>query len=55
MTAGANPMGLKRGIEKAVDVVIEELKLSKPVKDKKEISQVGTIAANGDDVVGPHR
>jgi len=53
VTAGANPMGLKRGIEKAVDVVIEELrKLSKPVKDKKEISQVGTIAANGDDVVG---
>ena len=49
----ANPMALKRGIEKAVDVVIEELKqLSKPVKDKKEISQVGTIAANGDDVVG---
>ena len=53
VTAGANPMGLKRGIEKAVDVVIEELKkLSKPVKDKKEISQVGTIAANGDEVVG---
>jgi chaperonin GroEL len=53
VTAGANPMGLKRGIEKAVDAVIEELKrLSKPVKDKKEISQVGTIAANGDDVVG---
>ena len=46
-------MALKRGIEKAVDVVIEALKqLSKPVKDKKEISQVGTIAANGDDVVG---
>src|SRR6201988_336272 len=42
ITAGANPMGLKRGIEKAVEVVIEELKkLSKPVKDKKEISQVG--------------
>jgi chaperonin GroEL len=53
VAAGANPMGLKRGIEKAVEVVIEELKkLSKPVKDKKEISQVGTIAANGDDVVG---
>jgi chaperonin GroEL len=53
VTAGANPMGLKRGIEKAVEVVIEELKkLSKPVKDKKEISQVGTIAANGDVVVG---
>ena len=53
VTAGANPMGLKRGIEKAVEVVIEALqKLSKPVKDKKEISQVGTIAANGDAVVG---
>jgi chaperonin GroEL len=53
VTAGANPMGLKRGIEKAVEVVIEALKqLSKPVKDKKEIAQVGTIAANGDEVVG---
>jgi chaperonin GroEL len=53
VTAGANPMGLKRGIEKAVEVVIEELKkLSKPVKDKREISQVGTIAANGDKVIG---
>jgi chaperonin GroEL len=53
VTAGANPMGLKRGIEKAVEVVIEALQqLSKPVKDKKEISQVGTIAANGDEVVG---
>jgi chaperonin GroEL len=53
VTAGANPMGLKRGIEKAVEVVIEELKkLSKPVNDKKEISQVGTIAANGDKVIG---
>jgi chaperonin GroEL len=53
VTAGANPMGLKRGIEKAVEVAIEELKkLSKPIKDKKEISQVGTIAANGDVVVG---
>jgi len=53
VTAGANPMGLKRGIEKAVEVVIEELKkLSKPVKDRKEISQVGTIAANGDQVIG---
>jgi chaperonin GroEL len=53
VTAGANPMGLKRGIEKAVEVVIEELKkLSKPVKDRKEISQVGTIAANGDNVIG---
>jgi chaperonin GroEL len=53
VTAGANPMGLKRGIEKAVDVVIAALQqLSKPVKDKKEISQVGTIAANGDTVIG---
>jgi chaperonin GroEL len=53
VTAGANPMALKRGIEKAVDVVVEELKrLSKPVKDKREISQVGTIAANGDQVIG---
>jgi chaperonin GroEL len=53
VTAGANPMGLKRGVEKAVEVAIEELrKLSKPIKDKKEISQVGTIAANGDQVVG---
>jgi chaperonin GroEL len=53
VTAGANPMGLKRGIEKAVEVVIKELKkLSKSVKDKKEIAQVGTIAANGDEVIG---
>jgi chaperonin GroEL len=53
VTAGANPMGLKRGIEKAVEVVIAELKkLSQPVKEKKEISQVGTIAANGDKVIG---
>jgi chaperonin GroEL len=53
VTAGANPMGLKRGVEKAVEAVIEALQqLSKPVKDKKEISQVGTIAANGDQVVG---
>jgi chaperonin GroEL len=53
VTAGANPMGLKRGIEKAVEIAIEELKtLSTPIKDKKEISQVGTIAANGDQVVG---
>jgi chaperonin GroEL len=53
VTAGANPMGLKRGIEKAVEVVVEELqKLSKPVNDKQEISQVGTIAANGDRVIG---
>jgi chaperonin GroEL len=53
VTAGANPMGLKRGIEKAVEVVVQELKkLSQTVKDKKEISQVGTIAANDDQVIG---
>jgi chaperonin GroEL len=53
VTAGANPMGLKRGIEKAVDAVVEELKkLSKSTKDKKEIAQVATIAANNDKPVG---
>ncbi|MDD5668854.1 MAG: chaperonin GroEL [Candidatus Omnitrophica bacterium] len=53
VTAGANPMGLKRGIDKAVIKVIEELrKLSKPIKDKKEVAQVAYIAANGDKVIG---
>jgi len=53
VTAGANPMALKRGIEKAVDKVIEELKkLSTPVKDKKEIAQVAYIAANCDKMIG---
>lgn len=53
VTAGANPMALKRGIEKAVEEVIEQLKkLSKPIKDKKEISQVASIAANYDTVIG---
>jgi len=53
VTAGANPMGLKRGIEKAVAAVVEELKkLSKSTKDKKEISQVATIASNNDKTIG---
>ncbi|HKZ56809.1 MAG TPA: chaperonin GroEL, partial [Thermodesulfovibrionales bacterium] len=53
VAAGANPMDLKRGIEKAVEVVIEELKkLSKPVQEKKEIAQVGTISANNDPSIG---
>jgi len=53
VTAGANPMGLKRGIERAVEAVTEELKkLSKSTKDKKEISQVATIAANNDKTIG---
>jgi chaperonin GroEL len=53
VTAGANPMGLKRGIEKAVGVVVEDLKkMSKSTKDKKEIAQVATIASNNDKTIG---
>jgi chaperonin GroEL len=53
ITAGTNPMPVKRGIEKATAAVIEELKkLSKPVKDKTEIAQVATISANNDRVIG---
>jgi len=55
VTAGANPMALKRGIEKAVEKVIEDLKkLAKPInaKDKKEVSQVASIAANNDHEIG---
>ena len=53
VTAGANPMALKRGIERAVDTVVEELKhMSKATKDKKEIAQVATIAANNDKTIG---
>src|SRR5437660_12889233 len=53
ITAGANPMDIKSGVDKAVDVVVEELKkLSKPCKSKKEISQIGTISANNDPTIG---
>src|SRR2546428_743294 len=53
VTAGANPMGLKRGVEAAVGAVTEELKkLSKSTKDKKEIAQVATIASNNDKTIG---
>ncbi|MFL5420819.1 MAG: chaperonin GroEL, partial [Myxococcales bacterium] len=53
VAAGNNPMEIKRGIEKAVAAVIEELKkLSKPTKDHKEIAQVGIISANGDATIG---
>ena len=53
VTAGANPMALKRGIERAVEAVVEELKkISKPTKGKKEISQVATISANNDKAIG---
>ncbi len=50
VAAGHNPMEIKRGIDKAVEAVVDELKkLAKPTKDPKEIAQVGTICANGDD------
>jgi len=53
VAAGSNPMAVKRGIEKAVEVVVDELKkLSKPTKEKKEIAQVGTISANNDPAIG---
>src|SRR5213075_2653876 len=53
VTAGANPMELKRGIDKAVEVVVEQLRsISAPSAGKKEIAQVGTISANNDKEVG---
>jgi len=53
VTAGGNPMDLKRGIDRAVEIVLEEVKkLSRPTKDKKEIAQVGTISANNDPTIG---
>jgi len=53
VAAGGNPMSIKRGIEKAVDLVVEELKkISKPTKERKEIAQVGTISANNDSTIG---
>ncbi len=53
VAAGSNPMAIKRGIDKAVEAVVEELKkISKPTKDKKEIAQVGTISANNDSTIG---
>jgi chaperonin GroEL len=53
VTAGANPMGLQRGIDQAVEKVVIELgKISKSTKDKKEIAQVATIASNNDQAVG---
>ncbi|MFN3534400.1 MAG: chaperonin GroEL, partial [Desulfatiglandales bacterium] len=53
VAAGMNPMALKRGIEKAVEKAVLELKkLSKPTKDQEEIAQVGTISANNDPTIG---
>lgn len=53
VTAGANPMALKRGVEKAVAVAVEEIKkISRDVSGKKEIAQVGTVSANNDPTIG---
>ena len=53
VAAGHSPMELKKGIDKAVEVVVSELKkLSKPTQDQKEIAQVGTISANNDETIG---
>jgi chaperonin GroEL len=53
VAAGMNPMDLKRGIDKAVDAVIDELKkMSKPCSTSKEIAQVGSISANADESIG---
>jgi len=53
VAAGHNPMAIKRGIEKAVVIVTAEIKkMAKPTKNKKEIAQVGTISANGDETIG---
>lgn len=53
VASGSNPMSVKRGIDKSVALVVEELKrISKPTKDKNEIAQVGTVSANNDRTIG---
>jgi len=53
VTAGANPMGLKRGIDRAVEAVVDEIeRISRKVKSREEIAQVATISANGDSTIG---
>ncbi len=53
VTSGANPIGIQRGITKAVEVAVEQLaKISKKVKDKEEIKQVATVSANWDSTIG---
>jgi chaperonin GroEL len=53
VAAGLNPMEIKKGIDKAVEIIIKEIEaISKPVKDQKEIAQVGTISANNDTSIG---
>jgi len=53
VAAGNNPMAIKRGIDKAIEVAVKELQgMSKPTKDQREIAQVGTISANSDETIG---
>jgi len=53
VVAGNNPMSVKRGIDKAIETAVKELrKMSKPTKDQREIAQVGTISANNDETIG---
>jgi chaperonin GroEL len=53
VTSGANPMDLKRGIDKSVEAIVAGLKeISSPIKDSKEIAQVGAISANNDKYIG---
>ncbi|MCP4111131.1 MAG: chaperonin GroEL [Desulfobacteraceae bacterium] len=53
VVAGNNPMSVKRGIDKAVEAAVNELRnLSKPTKDQREIAQIGTISANNDETIG---
>lgn len=53
VAAGNNPMAIKRGVDKAVEVVVKELhRISKPTKEQREIAQVGTISANNDETIG---
>ena len=53
VAAGSNPMSIKRGIDKGVEIAVEELKrISKPTQDKTEIAQVGTVSANNDRTIG---
>ncbi len=53
VASGASPIAIKRGIDKAVDIIVKELKtMSKPIANQKEIAQVGTISANNDETIG---
>jgi len=53
VAAGSNPMAIKRGVDKAVELIVQELKkMSKPTREKKEIAQIGTISANNDRTIG---